>query len=187
MTKNQIDLEEDAQEVKFKAIDLETIVNMARKQLALEIEIERTAQELQDLVDKHKRLTQTDLPDKMEEIGLEEVKLKTGQKITIKKDTFVNIPKAKKAKAFSWLTEKGFDALIKNDFKIVFGKGEQNRIKALVKVMGQRKLLKDLAYNINATIHPQTLKAFVKEQEEKGLTFPEECFSIFHGKKSIIK
>jgi len=36
-------------------------------------------------------------------------------------------------------------------------------------------------------VHPSTLKAFVKEQIEKGSEIPSETFGIFIGQKTVIK
>ena len=39
----------------------------------------------------------------------------------------------------------------------------------------------------NTSVHPQTLKAFVKERCEKGEEFPMELFGAFIGHRAIIK
>ncbi len=164
---------------------LEDVTKLAKKQFKLEKEIIVLNEKLKKKGEEHKQVSEVDLPDLMIELELEEFKLRGGWKITIKESTFASISKDNRPKAFGWLKKKGFDDIIKWEGKIIFDRGNRNQIDSFLKVLKQRKILKDLPSSVSGSIHGQILKAFIKEQREKGIEFPDS-FNIFIQKKSVI-
>lgn len=180
--------QEEKKDVKLKGSEaLKTVAKLAEKQLRIANRILKVNDELKELAKEYKQVAEVDLPELMDEIGLAEFKLKAGGKVTIKKETYVNISKAQKPFAYSWLEKKGFGHIIKQEAVINFGKGEEKSVKALENLLQQRKLLRDLPYSVNASIHHKTLQAFVKEQQAKGVQFPEKGFNIYDAKKAVIE
>jgi hypothetical protein len=94
-----------------------------------------------------------------------------------------NISKDRSAGAHEWLRDNGFGDLIKNTVSVNFGKGEDDKAGELIKG------LEDSGYNVDQkeAVHPSTLKAFCKEQIEKGSEIPTDLFGIFIGQKTTIK
>lgn len=181
----KIDLLEDSKAAPPKPDDLKALASMARHQFKIATDIVKAEEKLKDLKQKFQQVSMTDIPDLMDKIGIEEFKLKGGFKLTIKKAVFVNISKDNQPKAHAWLRKKGFGDIIKTEAKVIFGKGEEEKVKVFNRIFAQRKLLRDLDYDLSDSIHSQTLKAFVKEQRAKGVSFPD-TFNIHEAKQTII-
>jgi hypothetical protein len=160
---------------------------LAEEQLALERKIHNTEEILGLAKDRlHEMRTKT-LPDAMREIGLSSFTMTDGSEVSIDKMYFASIPsddvieKAKtpeeadalrmrRVDALRWLRDKGHGDLIKNTFRVVFGKGQDKAADALTKTLNTRRL----EYTRNEGVHPMTLRAFVREQIEKGRTIASD-------------
>lgn len=174
----QSELDDDA----LKGVSL-----LANKQLKLEKEIEEAETKLSEKRKELASISQVQLPDLFDSLGLEQLTLKDGSKVTVKKAVFCTIPEVKKAFAFAWLMEKGFAAMIKREARLAFANGDEKKIKMVIDYLNKTKSLKDVSVSLNQGVHPQTLKAFARDMTEKGVTLPEEGFSVYHGKETVIK
>jgi len=184
----QIDFEKDAETIKenISKSDLGEIALLAKQQLQLEEKIAMLNDELKKAKDDLRVIQENDLPSAMDKYGLAKVMLETGETITIKSDVYLFIAKENKEKCFNFLRRKNLDHIIKNKFEIAFGKGEDTHAERLLKMLKKDKRLSELPFSLSSTIHPQTLKATIKEMIEKGVVFPK-YFSVHYAKKSIIK
>lgn len=102
-----------------------------------------------------------DLPELMKELGLQEVKLEDGSKVTVTPDVICAIAEAKRADAFAWLEERGYGGLIKTEVSVSFGRDELEKAEEVASVLSE---VAERPSAIERTVHPQTLKAFVKER-----------------------
>jgi SHS2 domain-containing protein len=105
--------------------------------------------------------TQT-IPDLLDQAGVEALTL-DGQKIEVKTQIEPHVKKDDLGDFFEWLREHNFDGIIKNSVVVEFGAKQDDKATALhMQLIGEK-------YDVTrkALIHPQTLKAFVKEQVEK--------------------
>jgi hypothetical protein len=64
-----------------------------------------------------------------------------------------------------------------------FGRGEDELCARLLNLLGEKGYPADQAEKIE----PMTLKAFVREQLERGNEFPTELFGVYIGQKATIK
>jgi hypothetical protein len=128
-------------------------------------------------------LTDYDLPDVMQEIGLTNFTLADGSKLEIKATYGARIPVEHREAAFAWLQEKGYDDIIKNMVSVPFGRGEDSSATEFMELAQKSGYLPDQ----KKEVHPQTLKAFVKEQLEKGTPVPMDLFGVFTGHRATIK
>lgn len=119
-------------------------------------------------------IKRVDLPELMKEFDLKSFGLNDGTKIEIKEDVEANISEDNRAAAHAWLVEHGFGGLIKTQVVVAFGRDQQEEAEALAARL--REEHDDVAEFAN--VHPQTLKAFVREQMEKGNALPESLFGI---------
>ena len=85
--------------------------------------------------------------------------------------------------AYDWLVRNGHEGLIKNEVLLKFGRDEDVVVNETVDALKSR----GLAPEIRQSIHPSTLKAFVKEQLSSGVDIPSEPFGVFVGTKATIK
>lgn len=119
----------------------------------------------------------------MQEAGVNAIKLADGTQVEVKPFYGARIPESRVEEAFSWLREKGFGDLIKNTVTTTFNRGQDNQVAELVKVcenFGFKYLQKQ-------KVEPMTLKAFAKEQVEKGKELPFDLFGIYIANKAKLK
>jgi hypothetical protein len=129
--------------------------------------------QLEDAKKEHLELERKVIPEMLAQLGLAELRLKNpdgtpGKKLTVKTEYYASISTRdlqKKILALKWLRDHGHDGIIKHAIACNFGKGEDLRAQKLM------VLLRENGYTFedSETVHPQTLKAFVREQIEKEL------------------
>jgi len=163
--------------------NLEFLAKQATRLAELNNEMERIKTAEKQVQMEIKRITEEVIPNYMRELGLSEIKLANGAKVSVKDQIFASIKKENQHLAFKWLRDNGHDSLIKNEFKINFGKGEDERASTL------KKILEDAGYDFKEKeeVHWQTLRAFVREQLENGVQLPEEAFSVHVVPTAVIK
>jgi len=148
---------------------LATVSQLADQQLALERDIEQLEAELRAKKNTYIKVSQVDLPDAMAAINMSSFKLENGASIDIKKGVDASIKIDDKADAYNWLREHGHGAIIKNEFKIPFGAGEDE----LASEVGEYLSTIHKDFNASISIHAQTLRAWAKAQLEEGNEIPE--------------
>tara|TARA_R100000742_G_C4277326_1_gene99102 strand:+ start:275 stop:850 length:576 start_codon:yes stop_codon:yes gene_type:complete len=163
--------------------ELSTVSELANKQLKLASELA----ELEGLVKQKKEqlrlTTEQELPDAMQQAGLNEIVLSTGEKISISEFYSAHISKANQDKAYEWLVSNGHEGIIKNEVSLKFNRGETDIVDQTVSNLKAR----GLSPEVKQSVHPSTLKAFVREQVTSGNDIPTETFGIYIGTKATIK
>ena len=114
------------------------------------------------------------IPDMMMSIGMSEVTLNTGRRIALKPDVHASVSKERMPAALAWLREHNMDSIAKQSIKLDVAFAEA------IEQTG-------LPFTREATIHPSTLLAFVKERlaAEDSSTFPRELFGVHEGTKAV--
>ena len=108
--------------------------------------------------------------------------MEDGVTIEVKPFVSASISKANREEAYQWLMDNGHGDIIKNLVSVDVGKDSE-----------QAKLALDVLRNAglepsnDKKVHPQTLKAFVREQVEKGTPIPLELLGAYLGQKATIK
>ena len=154
------------------SISLDDMASLARALVDADSAVEDADQALKDAKERARVLREETIPSAMQELGLEELKLATGQKLSIKQEVYASIPASNKQAAFQWLNDNGFGGLIKIDVDASFGKGEQDAALALYQELTSR----GLTASFDQGVHAQTLKAFLKEQLSQGTNIPLDLF-----------
>jgi hypothetical protein len=149
--------------------DLQRVVQLAELLLKLRENVERLEGELETAKKDMRRVEQEDLPDLMQELGLQTFKLTTGETIEIKQDVECGISEERRARAHGWLTEHGFGGLIKTEVVAKFGRDQREAAVACAEKIGGEMVER---------VHPSTLKSFIKEQMEAGRAIPFDLFAI---------
>ena len=177
------EMEGDIKSPNLQDSSLKEMSDLCAEQLHLEEEISELESQLKSKNSTHRKLSQEIIPAKMSELGLESITLKDGAVIKVKQLVQASIPVKHREEAFKWLRENRFADLIKNTVSVSFGRDEDD---------SARELREELTRNRYTTaqkqwVEPMTLKAFVREQVEKGTDLPYETFNIYIGQKSKIK
>ena len=149
--------------------DLQRAVQLAELLLKLRQNVERLETELEAAKKDMRRVEQEDLPDLMQELGLETFKLTTGELIEVKPEVDCGISEERRARAHAWLTENGFGGLIKTEVVAKFGREEREAAVACAQQIGGEMIER---------VHPSTLKSFVKEQMAAGNPVPFDLFGV---------
>jgi hypothetical protein len=160
-----------------------TIAELARAVRNKQDEVLKLEETLKEAKKDLLKLTDEDLPALLHEIGVSKMELEDGSKVELKPTYGAYIKVENRDKAFGWLKENGYDDIIKNVVSVQFGRGEEKLADDLV------SLTTDAGYSPDQKkdIHPQTLKAFVKDQVENGNEFPMDLFGAWVGQRANIK
>lgn len=145
--------------------------------------VKQKEDELKIAKEKARVLREETLPGMMDELGFTSVKLEAGQSVTIRQNIHTQISKNMKPAMMDWLNKNGFGGLIKTQVQIQFGKGDHNAAKNLFWQLEQ----KYDSVGLSEDVHSQTLKAFLKEQLEKGNNIPLDIFGATPVLEAIIK
>lgn len=170
------------------------LVALGDRQIALEKEIDDLELRLSTLnMELHTLRTDT-LPKAMLAAGARAFETRDGSKVEIKHEYFASIPteeaidKAKtdeehdkllsrRAAAFAWLRAHKAGDLVKNTIRMTFGKGEDAKAAKLIEWAAKKKI----EFSRQESVHPSTLKAFVKEEITKG----RELASDVDGREAL--
>ena len=163
--------------------ELSLVSTLANKQLLLAQELANLEEAVKVKKEEFRLTSEQELPEAMQSAGLTEIVLSPGEKITITEFYNAHISKANQETAYQWLVQNGHEGLIKNEVSVKFGREEDLIAQETVQALKAR----GLAPEIRQSVHPSTLKAFVKEQLTSGRDIPTEPFGIYIGSKAIIK
>ena len=163
--------------------ELSIVSALANKQLQLVTEVAELEADLKAKKEELRLTSEQELPDAMQAAGLTQIKLNSGENISINEFYNAHISKANQEKAYEWLTANGHEGLIKNEVLLKFGREESLVVDETVSALQAR----GLSPQVRQSVHPSTLKAFVKEQFVSGNDIPTEPFGIYIGTKATIK
>jgi hypothetical protein len=174
-----LDGEED---FKAEPVTLERLTKLAEEARQLEKDIDAASVDLAEKQDKLTNILRNIIPSAMEELGMKNFTLADESKVEIKDHINASITEQNKPRAFAWLTEHGFDGIIKTKVASEFGKGEIDDARKALSALQEAGFTGTLDQNV----HPMTLKSFVKEQLEEGNSIPLDVFGVFEFKEAKI-
>tara|TARA_R100000808_G_scaffold24803_1_gene58432 strand:+ start:1826 stop:2428 length:603 start_codon:yes stop_codon:yes gene_type:complete len=136
------------------------------------------------------KLSDEDLPAILDELGLQSFKLEDGSEVTVKSTYGATIRVDDREQAYEWLRQNEYDDIIKNTVSVQFGRGEDEKAKEFKELVEAQK--SDIGRQLytadqKTEIHPQTLRAFIKERVEAGDEFPMQLFGAWVGRRASIK
>jgi hypothetical protein len=145
--------------------------------------IEKLSAQLKEAAEKHTNLTEQQLPELLDEMGLSQVTTKDGLEVEISENIFAAISEKNQPVAFKWLNDNGHGGLMKRAVTVAFNKGQED---AAHKLMDELRG-KFAAVSSKTSVHPSTLKAWVKEALESGIDFPMDAFGVYKKRVAKIK
>jgi ATP phosphoribosyltransferase regulatory subunit HisZ len=157
---------------------------LADAQAQLEADIARREADLQLLRDQHKDLSERQLPDLMDEVGMASFVTRSGASVEINEVVRASIPKALQSQAFRWLRDHNHAAMIKREVKLLFGLGQEEQANKLI-----QHLTEDLGLEPDdkAAVNAQTLSAFVRGELAEGREVPLDLLGVFRQRAAVIK
>ena len=175
--------EQDAGALTVKDEDLGSVAALAKRAKVLEREIEDLEKSLNERKEQQRKLLEESIPNMLGELGMKDFTMSDGSKITVKPFYSASIKEENRAQAYEWLRDNGHDDIIKNTVSVRFGRGEDELCETLLNLLREQNYPVEQAQKIE----PQTLKAWVREQVERGNEFPTELFGLYVGQKATIK
>jgi len=178
-----IDFEKDASALTIADDEIQGIAALAKRAKVLQTEVEELEAAMKERKDQLRKLTEQAIPEALAETGMRAFMMEDGSKVELKEFYSASISAARKPEAFQWLRDHGMDDIIKNNVSVRFGRGEDELCSRLLELLGTQ------GYPVQQTekVEPMTLKAWVKEQVERGNEFPMELFGAYIGLRAIIK
>jgi hypothetical protein len=114
-------LSDQEEQISVSDDGIQTIAVLAESQVDLEEQIEELNNQLKVVKEKHRRISEEQLPEALQEAGVSEFKLKDGTKVSTSTYYSARITPDNKEEAFKWLRENRFADLIKNTVSVSFG------------------------------------------------------------------
>ena len=179
---NNIDFEKDRIDSITQIDQTKNLSDKVIELRNLEDQVAASENHTKDLKEKAKQLSNFDIPKMMEEMNVKKLKLKDGASIEVTNFYSARIVPDKQEEAFNWLRENGLGDIIKNDVTVTFGRGEDNKAATyavLARGQGYEPVQK-------IGVHPQTLKAVVRERLEAGQEMPSDLFKTYAGNSTKI-
>ena len=131
-------------------------------------------------------MSQEVIPEHLAQLGILDLKLVDGSRISAEPFYSARISADKIDAGHDLLRTKGHGDLIKNVVSVQFGQGEDERAQEVIDVLKKEGLLPEQ----KESVHPSSLKAFVREQiESNNQEFDSnarELFSVYVGKRTKI-
>ena len=159
------------------------IAKSCNKLLETQKKISTAEEELKKLKEVETTLSEQTIPNLMQQAGISMLKLADGSSVEVKPFYSARIPASKSEEAFNWLRENGHGDMIKNQVSLEFGMRQDNEAKALIEELKQ----KGLAVQQKTSVHPSTLRGFVREQiQDLGKDVPAELFGTYVANKTKI-
>ena len=179
-------MEQDSGSSALEQLDQESLGSVAGLAKAIKTKEELIESLEQTLKEEKKaliKMTDEDLPTMLMELGMQSLTLDDGSDVTVKQTYGASIRVDDRPAAYEWLRDNGYDDIIKNQVLCVFGRGEDDVASAFQALASQQ----GYAAEQKTEIHPQTLRAFVKERVENGDDFPMELFGAWVRQRAVIK
>ena len=148
-----------------------------------ENEIANLKEQLKKKEDYRTKLSEEVLPSLFSEVGLSELKLADGRKIKVSEYYRASIKVENREAAYTWMRNNGFGDLVKNQVTCSFGRNEDEKARGLMSELNG----KGLEPSQREWVEPSTLRAFVREQYEKGKELPMDLLGAYIGHKTTIK
>lgn len=163
--------------------EVKEIAALAQSQVFWQEAVENLESQLQRTKEKLRQVQEVDLPNAMQQAGVSEIKLPTGEKITIKDGITASVPKDRKQEVCQWLRLHGFGDIVSEDVSVSFGRGEEQQAREMADRLRELGLQPALVTDVNTA----RLKALIAEQLAKGKEVPLEMFGAIQWTKAVIK
>jgi len=177
-----MDLEALSKNITIDTTASQEIAELCNKLLDIQKEVAALEDKLKKKKEEELKLSEQDIPNLMQKTGVSLLKLTDGSSVEIKPYYGARIPASRTEEAFGWLRENNYGDLIKNNVTLTFGRNQDNEAKSLVDD------LRNKGHNVKQAekVEPMTLKAFVREQIEKGKDVPADLFGVYVATRTKI-
>lgn len=170
-----IDFEADAAAPAPAAPDtLKRLTGLVQALTSRMLEAAALDEKLKEAEQRIRQLSEEEIPELLRECGLSELRMEDGARVTVTDEIDCGISEERRPAAHAWLRGNDLGGVIKVVLAVQFGRDEQERATAL----RARLLEAGFAAEARETVHPQTLKATLRELRAAGGNVPAELFAL---------
>ena len=179
--------ETDAETTAPTPTDLNDVARLAAEAVELESAIAEAERVLKELSAKHRTLTQEDLPRRMAELGLAEMKMAGGGSVKVEEKVYASLPKdpVQREIGLGWLNSNGHGAIIKQEVTVAFRQEDSERVGALARSLSEQ--FPNATVEAKKNVHAQTLAAFVREQRRLHVDLPYGALGAYVVTQATVK
>lgn len=164
---------------------LEDLSNLCLLQKQTEKDIEEAEEKLKTLKQELQTVSREGIPSILNELGLSELKLSTGEKVIVEQKIKSSIANKNYLGAYrGMIALEGGDDLAEEKVESLFK--TQTILENSDEKTLQTLLEANISYELKRTIHPQTLNKYCRGLLESGKTIPEEI-TVFQYQETKIK
>ncbi len=184
LTDEELDISQVVADAEAESIPPEMKVkrlsSLCRDLIALEGDLEALEKAVREKKDEIKKLSEEQIPDLMDELDIDEFRLKNGLKVRIK--PFYS-GKIESPECYEWLEENGYSDIIKGAIQVPYPRDfDKSKLRAIVEVARELGLSADNQEGV----HHSTLNGWIREMIESGKEFPRELFNVYVGRRTKI-
>lgn len=158
---------------------LDHLASLAADQKKAMDRVEEKEAELKKAKEALREIAETQIPEVMDELGLEEFSTKDGLKITVKENIRASITKANLVEAIQWLRKNGHEKIITHEFTAIPADPEEAK--------KLRATLKGFHATEKPSVHPSRLSSFVRSKLEAGEEVPMDLLGVFRQRVAKIE
>jgi len=157
---------------------LSQLASFAKQQLSLEQEIAAKEMEIENLKEKHKKISEGMIPELMGSLAIREVRLDNGLILSVKP---YYSGKVDTPEAFLWLERNGHGDLIRGEVKMSYPKGvDKSVIDQILSFIKQQGFVADN----KISVHHATLSSWLREMIEGGNQIDREVLKVQTGMRA---
>lgn len=149
--------------------DLATLARLAQEMFEAEAAVEDAESRLANAKERLRAVAERSIPELMAKVGMKEFRTTSGLRLRVEEVVSATIAPERRDEAVRWLDEHGEGGLVKRKVLVEFGREGEAEAETLVAELAG----KGLAAARDYSIHPMTLKAFVRERLRNGEEIPE--------------
>jgi hypothetical protein len=161
--------------------ELSQLQTLAEDQALAEKEVRAAERALAKAEERLKDLSERQIPELMDKIGVEEFKTASGLSITVRETIRANIPKDRAEEALKWLTDNGHGSLIGRVISVALHRGEDDKARMLHQLLDDK-----FEVDEKQGVHAQTLSAFVRERLREGAELPTDLLGVHRQRVSKV-
>lgn len=159
----------------------ERLLVLVDRMIAKKAEVDDLSVKFAEAQEEYKYLEREAIPQLMEELGQEQIKMTDGRGVKIQQKYNASVRNEDKPTFYQWLKENDADGIIKTKLQVEFDRDEIEEAQAAAALLVEEGYLPDL----NQSIHAQTLTSFAKERLENGEDIPT-CLNVYPYKVTKI-
>lgn len=156
---------------------LQTLLTLYVQMQAADEALETAERVRNQAKDRYEDLALRLIPAVMADLGLKEIRMADGRILSIKPEYYGSVAQTRMPAAVEWLAARNMDGIVKKE--LVVSEWSAEELQALRDA--------GIDYTLKQTIHPSTLRAFVRERLElNDPDFPKELFAASVVNRAVL-